>query len=158
MKVVFLDFDGVLNSAEFMRRDPGPFDRLDPLAVARLGSIVARSGARIVVTSSWRLSRSMRTIEGLLAAHGFSEGIESCTPDLSGAIFMADWSLTRSTEILTWLSCAPVPVERFVVLDDGDLEDLTPHQVRTTFERGLLDEHVEQAIAMLADDSPSRDG
>lgn len=45
MKVVFLDFDGVLNSLELVRRDPGPLDRLDHLAVTRLNTLVQRSGA-----------------------------------------------------------------------------------------------------------------
>jgi hypothetical protein len=41
-------------------------------------------------------------------------------------------------------------VERFVILDkEADMGDLSPRLVKTTWNDGLLDEHVDRAIAML---------
>jgi hypothetical protein len=60
--------------------------------------------------------------------------------------------LTRYQEIQTWLDGLPEPPESFVILDDIDLERLTDRHVRTSPETGLLDDHVETAIAILGTD------
>jgi hypothetical protein len=57
----------------------------------------------------------------------------------------------RLDEIKTWLGNHP-EVDRFVILDDErrDMGDLSARHVRTTWNDGLLDEHVDRAIAMLS--------
>jgi len=150
VKVVFLDIDGVLNSLEFHQRDLGPLDRLDPSAVARLNALVRVSGAHVVISSSWRLSRTPREIRLLLEQVGFAGTLAGCTPDLSGEMEGADYDVLRASEVQAWLDRAVVPVEGFVVLDDAELDDLQPHLVRTSLERGLLDEHVDAALRLLS--------
>lgn len=150
MKVVFLDFDGVLNSAEFFRRDPGPFDRLDPLAVARLNTIVRRSGAKVIISSSWRLQRPVEKLSYLLSQLGFLGEIAGYTPDLSSSVRIADGCSVRCLEIRSWLERSAEPVTRFVVLDDAELDELAPRLVKTTFGRGLQDEHVDEALDLLS--------
>ena len=155
MKVVFLDFDGVLNSLEFLQREPGPLDRLDPVAIAHLNTIVQRSGAHVVISSSWRLSRSSMELRHLLEQLGFAGTIAGCTPDLSGAIRFADYGFIRCSEIRAWLAQCVQPLEHFVVLDDAELEEIEPNLVRTTFERGLMEEHVSAALQVLRSETPA---
>lgn len=59
MKIVFLDVDGVLNCADFFKtaqtaRDLSPRE-VDPYKVLLLHRIVEATGAKVVVSSSWRL-------------------------------------------------------------------------------------------------------
>lgn len=50
MKVIFLDFDGVLNSTRFMMENPQRgLCGLDKVAVARLNRLCAETGAYVVV-------------------------------------------------------------------------------------------------------------
>src|SRR5689334_1687229 len=108
MKVIFLDFDGVLNSLAFLRKEPGPLDRLDPAAVARLSALAQRSGAKVVISSSWRLQRSLDDLRHLLRSLGFAGEVVGRTPDLTATVRVADSSAVRSMEIRAWLeACAP---------------------------------------------------
>lgn len=54
MKIIFLDFDGVLNSVSYCRlhREPGVL--LDPARMALLRRIVDATGAEIVLSTSWK--------------------------------------------------------------------------------------------------------
>ena len=64
MRIVFLDFDGVLNSHAYFNartekfEDVGEAGELDPTAVERLNRIIDATGALVVVSSSWRYARS----------------------------------------------------------------------------------------------------
>jgi histidinol phosphatase-like enzyme len=55
MKIIFLDFDGVLNSQEFLKSHQGGFGmtQVDPRAAARLEKLVKATSAQIVISSSW---------------------------------------------------------------------------------------------------------
>ena len=62
-KLVFLDFDGVLNNSEFAAhqykndesaQDSMGLDLFDPKAIECMNRIIDATGAKIVVTSSWR--------------------------------------------------------------------------------------------------------
>ena len=80
MKILFLDFDGVLNCYDDIGRGPDP---INPAAVARLNVIVARTGARIVITSSWRLRYPLDALRARLAMAGFEGSARKsrlCTP------------------------------------------------------------------------------
>jgi hypothetical protein len=62
MKLLFLDFDGVLNSyrTDIVLGDSGedvhPINELDPIAVGLVKDIVAETGCVICLSSSYRLS------------------------------------------------------------------------------------------------------
>lgn len=161
MRVIFLDFDGVLNSTDYfegMHTDLGPAwqdgeDKvLDGVAIERLNRIVERTGAKVVVSSAWRLGRTARRLQRLLAGRGFegevigvTERIWLDTPDRS--------ERERGEEIAEWLGRHPA-VELFVILDDdSDMGHLRHRLVRTSHDHGLLDEHVEQAVAMLGEET-----
>lgn len=74
--VLFLDIDGVLNSLRYLKNNPGAFDpvqgprSIDPEAAGRLNSILERTNAMVVVTSTWRLSYSIKRLESLLRSRG----------------------------------------------------------------------------------------
>jgi hypothetical protein len=56
----------------------------------------------------------------------------------------------RGEEIQQWMGANGVKPEDIAILDDdSDMGDLTPRLVQTTFQYGLLDEHVEWAIRLL---------
>ena len=146
--VLFLDVDGVLNSARFLRENPGAFDRgedeagaMDTVAVARLEQVLVRTGALIVVSSTWRILNTVEQILDFLHRRGApSAKIIGVTPHLTGY---------RGEEIKTYLKEHP-EVTRFAIVDDDS--DMAPYHhklVKTTWEEGMLDEHVELLVTML---------
>lgn len=147
--ILFLDFDGVLNSHDFMfpggvnaRPGSDPDEMLDPAAVERLNQIVSRTGCDVVVSSAWRCGRSAADLEMLLAAVGYIYSIRDVTPYHTSGI--------RGREIQAWISSNPPKPEAVCILDDDDdMAHLKRFLVKTTFKRGLQDEHVERAVAML---------
>jgi hypothetical protein len=150
MKVVFLDFDGVLNNFTLIRADGRPLDRLDPGAVARLDAIVTRSGAKVVISSSWRVHRSLDDLRALLAELGFSGEVIDRTPELPSDPYM-DPFITRGREIQAWIDAQSEPLESYVILDDAYLEEAAQFLVKTETEAGLLDEHVALALEILGE-------
>ncbi len=142
-RLVFLDIDGVLNSDAFFAREPeANVDRdLDRLAVKRLDRICAETSAKVVISSTWRLDMTQVELADLLALHGFAGEVVGTTPSLSGP---------RGGEIDSWLD-AHRGWRSFVILDDqDDMNRLRRRLVQTTMARGLLDDHVAPALALLA--------
>lgn len=143
MRVIFLDFDGVLNSRESwdtctqMHRDHKSA-RLNPPAVDRLARLVKESRAAIVVSSSWRAFWSLDQLKTWLSKFGIPKNtIIGKTPRCD---------VMRGREIRQWLDDHP-EVTSFVVLDDdSDMETVHHRHVKTSWETGLQDDHVEEAL------------
>lgn len=134
MKIVFLDFDGVLNCIT------SPEFTIERVFVERLNRILAVTGAHVVISSSWRLEP--REAVGALLMNGFAGGILGGTPYLPGAI--------RGLEIQTWINAQGTEPESFCILDDDqDMGHLTPFLIKTSLADGLQDRHVERAIEIL---------
>jgi hypothetical protein len=163
ISVLFLDFDGVLNSHRFMLASGRPVAPveivedegvlgLDAEAVARLNRIVERTGAEVVVTSTWRKSRSVPDLQRVLDAEGFQGKVRGKTPDCVLVGLAVPKHGVRGDEIQSWLSDAPrygIEVGSFVILDDdADMSHLAHRLVKTTMARGLLDEHVDRVVEM----------
>ena len=157
MKVIFLDIDGVLNSTEFLKQNPNAkgftAEQIDPEAVARLDKIVRATGAKIVISSSWRHSVGVSKMQHILWSKGLStfRNIIDRTP-----INMDN----RGQEIQDWLELDPErervdpnhePIEAFAILDDNNdmLPDQQDHMVHTNGEIGLTDDDVVEAISVL---------
>lgn len=148
-KVIFLDVDGVLNSAKFDRwlqerhmKYYYGYELLDQNALLNLQDIVFVTGADIVLSSSWRLNNECC---GQLRQQLLPYGLKFI--DKTVSLSRED----RGEEIKEWLSRHP-EVSHFVILDDDDDfkdEELKKHFVQTTFYRGLLKEHVDKAIEIL---------
>lgn len=152
MKVLFLDIDGVVNSAEYFREtdftvEPETYleyyyRKIDPQLVARLNRILSETGAKVVISSSWRVMHSKEDILFMLQQRGFAGDIIDVTLRLTQD--------TRGDEIRIWLENTRENIESFVILDDdSDMANLGQYHVHTTWEKGLQDEHVEKAVSIL---------
>ncbi len=148
MKVVFLDFDGVLNSQKFIRSsDAGVI--LNPESMKILKYVVDKTGAKIVLSSSWR--------------EHWNKDNELC--DFVGAYINSEFKkagleifdktpqerMDREEQIEKWLKENP-DTSNFVVLDDAflDAKFLRGHFVRTSEFRGGIDmENANEAISIL---------
>lgn len=155
MKLLFLDFDGVLNSAKYIKRMDVDFDnpkfQVDPEAVIRVNAITECTGACIVVSSTWRnafVGHFEKLQECLLNCNITGE-VVGATPSptlMNNSILYC--GMTRSEEIRAWLHHRE-DVESYVVLDDEVLEGFDGHHLKTLFEDGIQDHHVRQAILLL---------
>ncbi len=148
MKIVFLDFDGVLNSLTNIVFGISGFKSE---AIDRLNQIVHRSQAKVVVSSSWRVTHSLEELRTLLAEAGFRGEVIDCTPQHVTMVptqFMRAGTI-RCHEIQTWLDAQSFEVESFVILDDIELEELAAFHVHTDLDEGLCDHHVDQALGIL---------
>src|SRR5262245_15810602 len=107
MKIIFLDIDGVLNCARTHNPRRLPYV-IDPRLKKHLDGLLERTGAKIVLTSTWRHDpAAMFTLR--------RSGIRcfDVVPDLP--------SRPRRDEVLAWLKKAD-RVTRHVVIDDEDDE------------------------------------
>lgn len=113
--VVFLDFDGVLNTPTRWGQNP-PESALEPALVRRVSRFCDRAGACVVVSSTWRIDHSVERLRGFLATAGFArtERIIDVTPDFCGR--------PRQDEILAWLEQTSTS-SAWVILDDDSLGD-----------------------------------
>ena len=110
MKVIFLDIDGVLNSVEYLDKvknsDIQGIERdIDVGKVKLLKRAIDETGARVVLSSSWRYTRNARYLKELLA--NYEIRVDS-TPYIQDI---------RGLEIKKWLS-ENQGVEDFIILDD----------------------------------------
>ena len=139
MKIIMLDFDGVVDAFN----EPQSLRCLSKKCVANLNILLERSGASIVVTSTWRILHPLADLRQILVNAGFRfpERIIGITPRGYGA---------RGYEIWRWLTDHP-GVEEFVILDDdSDMEPFMDRLVRTDSDTGLTDLDVEKALKILA--------
>ena len=162
-RYVFLDIDGVL--APFGGRDPPPrpahedcaefFAPFDPACLGRLAAVVERSGAEIVLSSSWRASpgavdairERFRAFGPPLAAQRLEETTDVKRHELR------QWEIHRYLERRRLLGAA------WVALDDEDLVDGAENRARRDVfvdravlvrsDVGLADDDVRRALEIL---------
>lgn len=159
MKIIFLDFDGVLNSIDWCEKNAGVigFSEINPDKVKLLKEIVDRTGAKLVLSSTWRHLLGKNSSEAdamyqyLIDQLGEYElGIYDHTPYIHGC---------RPREINAWLeSHTKIDDARFVSLDDDfvkseyDEYGIGECLVSTSFwekDGGIRREHVEIAVELL---------
>lgn len=149
MKVIFLDFDGVLNTEKYIRSCAEFGLIIDPSKMALLKQIADATNARIILSTSWREHWDEETqncdnigIEINDIFEQYSLHILGKTPILN---------CCREDEIAVWLKSNP-QVVNFVVLDDRflDSELIRGHFVKTSgYSKGLDEISVEMAIDIL---------
>ena len=150
-KIVFLDIDGVI-SLELER--PGvngatayKFSGLDSTRIERLNEVVNATGAKVVVSSSWKKRRTAEQLHDYFVERGFEGEIIDVTPTLDGI----GPGQGRGHEIQYWIY-QNWPVDAFVIFDDGyDMVHLMDHLVQTESALGLQPHHVERAKILLGE-------
>ena len=184
MKVVFVDIDGVMNCHEEMlallKQNPkahGKVDLPSPTKCRLLKHLVDKTGAEIVLSSSWRLSlRAIQNVmdtfkpyglllsgltEQYVAKSKFKEteyyqikpkhshtGYDYNEPNHEGIIIE-----DRGAEIAYWLLKHP-QVEKFIILDDeeSDIRHWFPNNlIKTDMKFGLTEKEVAEGIKILGD-------
>ena len=165
MKLVFLDVDGVLNSAHWWKVRTGvpeeaneadyAYYSIDPSAVLRLNRLLDESGAICVLSSTWRTIYPLTRMQGYLKNRGFTGRLLGATPNHASHEMTKDdrgrWT-RRGNEIQAWLDMLGPrhQPESFVILDDDDdMAHLADRLVKTTFDHGLTDDDVKKALEIL---------
>ncbi len=152
MKYILLDFDGVLTSDTFSRqcifehRRENLFgvDWFAPSCVEALRHIVEETGAKIVISSSWRDLGEYR-IRKLWDYNQMPGCLDEASPTTPEYILMKLDAMKR------WIS--EHEEDSFVVLDDDNLD--VPHLVKTKPQVGLTLEDAKKAVMILNDNDES---
>lgn len=132
--VIFLDFDGVLNSTRSMLAFGGAGrHQFDPVAVNLVARLAGNANANVVVSSAWRVGSSVGELKSILGEYSttLAAKVIDVTPRLSGK---------RGNEIASWLAQNPDKHSRnFVILDDDSdmLESQLPYFVQTRHRDGF---------------------
>ena len=146
--IIFLDVDGVLNSAHTNDYGPSGCIGVEDEKVKLLRQIQEKHDASLVLTSTWKLEYPdgkdyLYLCEKLAKENMY---ITDITRD--------DLNLARRGRgILAWLNSHPH--DKWIVLDDEmfcDYKELkiTSHLVRTSFADGLLPKHLRYAEKIFA--------
>ena len=141
-KILFLDIDGVCNHQKTRERQGDTkFIGINPAMADRVRRIVAETGCKVVLSSSWRLFPD----SAKYAAEHVCEFFDQ-TPDLQrGAV----WGIVyRGFEIKQWLDAHP-GAKRYAILDDSSDFLWGQHLFRTTWAEGLTDEITDAVIEHL---------
>lgn len=130
MKILFLDFDGVLNheqfyvkrhEADFKGYGEHPIREFDFNSVKVLNYIIEQTNAKVVISSTWRIGKSIEELQEILNSVGFKGEIIGKTPNLRS---VGDF-VYRGNEILKWIKDNEEMIgqpyhefENYVILDD----------------------------------------
>ncbi len=146
MKIIFLDIDGVLNVARSLVVNRGPCYKDNPEHVARLDQTGIKllqrveqvTGAKFVLSSTWRLGCSYARLGELMNLSIVDE-----TP--TGEI-----NCKRGNEIQTWLVNHP-DVTHYVILDDDAdmLESQMNKLIQTSRNDGISYSNIKKMVELL---------
>lgn len=158
--IIFLDFDGVLNSERNYRKlhmNSMPicdqFGALfDEKCVAALEMIIEATKAEIVITSSWRYLLDLPTLRDMWECRGLPGRIISMTRTDLVTDDPFD-NLIRGKEVEAWLRKHHVNEDtgKYVIIDDENeyMTKQLSHFVWTNPESGLTKNDAERAISIL---------
>lgn len=149
-KIIFLDFDGVLNTEHYQgllqyqgkpwQDEYGAF--FDPKAVKQLKRIIDATDADIVDESSWKYL-GLDAMKELWEVRNLPGTIIDITPSLLGK--------NKGVEIASWLSKYAKQDIRYVIIDDEYviLDSQLPHFILANPYEGITEEQANRAISML---------
>lgn len=166
-KIIFLDFDGVLNTehnqnmlvyhGKAWKDKHGAF--FDPEAVAQLGRIVLETGADIVIESSWKYL-GMEAMRQMWKDRNMPGHVVDVTPSSASD----NWLLNadsgemgpaqtqwKGMEIASWIAGSLHEEARYVIIDDEYviLDSQLPHFIMTNPYDGITAELADRAIRIL---------
>ena len=150
VKILFLDFDGVLVTDKHLEilaaNDISLRDcygaKFDPECVELLKQIIDKTNARIVVASTWKMELGLDGIRRMWQERHLPGVIIGVTPDID--------PIHRGEEIAAWLD-AYGEACRYAIIDDAPFigffrDEQTPHLFQVD-ERIGIDEHTAKAVA-----------
>lgn len=166
-KIIFLDFDGVLNT-EYHQRQLQFEGRIwqdkhgasfDPEAVKQLQAIVDKTHADIVIESSWKYL-GLEAMQDMWKDRQLPGKVIGITPSaisdnilLSTDLDVLDSSMLhcKGAEIASWLHENNMQEVPYVIIDDEYviLESQLPHFILTNPYDGLIEELAMRAIGIL---------
>lgn len=150
-KVIFLDIDGVLNYTLWYidDRNPGNLNGqegdLDPLCIDKINKLCEETGAKIVISSDWRIHYGYKDRLELA-------GLKNIIGHTPITIFdtYGTYHFTRGEEIQMWLEWHP-NINKYVIIDDRT--DFTNEQkqffVKVDSDIGLTDKDIQLAKNIL---------
>ena len=153
MKIIFLDFDGVMDTAYYdhiLSKEGLPENDsygtvFDPDCVQNLKEIIDKTGADIVVTSSWKYFMTYKDFLDMWESRGLPGFVTDVTPTPSVR-------RNRGDEIDAWLDECDVECQ-YVIIDDLDGSNFNEHQIPRLLVvnpfNGIDEEIKERAIALL---------
>ena len=156
MKVIFLDFDGVMDTAYYghiLGKEGLPYHDefgavFDPNCVECLKEIIDKTGAEIVVTSSWKSLMTYKDMLNMWEQRGLPGYVIDVTPSTSKCRHRGD-------EIDAWLKEYKDECQ-YVILDDFDERSFNEHQLSRLIVvnpyHGLDENAAERAIKLLSDE------
>lgn len=161
MKILFLDFDGVLNSqASFIyerrrrRKDPSIESNISStlchICTSNLQYIIEHvPDLKIVISSSWRRGNTLEELKEILASYGVDSSIVvDVTPytwdDIEGNY--------RGNDIKAWLEKHQDVTDFVIVDDDSDMEPFMSNLVQTSWNTGLTFDNAMTIIRKLKGD------
>lgn len=147
MKVIFLDFDGVLNNDKWIHQVYANRNQyisfaereqaeINPEKVLMINNFAKEFDAQIVVSSSWRITHSLDELNVFLTIAGLERKAIDITP--------RDYRGYRGAEVKAWLKEHPEVTHHVIFDDDHDFDAEQP-LVLTSWYTGLENEHIEQA-------------
>ena len=149
MKLIIIDIDGVLNNGDTTERvrppEGGSYIGIDPILMERFRTIVIKTDAHIVLSTTWRKFEFFR--DHLLEKMGdIASRVIGDTPVL-------DWK-SRAEEINAWISSHPeIKIDKFIVIDDlgcDDLDSFGESFIQTYYHDGLTEELMQKCIEKLS--------
>lgn len=132
--VIFLDFDGVLNSLASTLALGGCGSRqFDPVCVRLMARLADAADAAVVISSAWRIGSNVEELRLILSR--YSEALADRVVGVTGS-----GGPQRGNEIAAWLAEHPNEHNRsFVIIDDDAdmLDGQLPHFVQTRHRDGF---------------------
>ena len=159
MRCVFLDIDGVVNCWSTKERAPSKVIGVEQRLIAHIKEIVDATGAKLVLSSTWRKDWAFNLLNGVDWEYLRDEFAKQ-------DLYFLDYTPSRKDshrgeEIKEWLESTEYDVKSYVIIDDEmfDIRDLHKgHMVQTSFNSGIEPGAVKMAIDILAkEDNPYGD-
>ncbi len=156
MKLIFLDIDGVLNYENTKSISPNGCTGIDDELTSRLAHIIAKTDAKIVLTSDWKIgwesfeiycSEDAKYLNRKLKKYGLKISAKTYDDHVYDRFFE-----DRGKGIHKFLEKVQ-NVETYVVIDDHTFTDfddeIMSHIVLTDYKTGLTDEDATKVISIL---------
>ncbi|MCQ2201612.1 MAG: HAD domain-containing protein [Bacteroidales bacterium] len=167
MKIIFLDFDGVLNTEDYQRelqeadkpREDNYGRLFSPVAMDNLYRIVRATGAKIVVISSWKGIYGLDGLRQMWKERGYMGEINDVTRNGVSDEWLLNADLStldnfniphpKSLEISDYLKTHRI--SNYAIIDDEPIasDEQKSHLFQTSFQKGLTKAMADNVIAYL---------